>query len=154
MPYSSDTLQALYICIVRSCKHRALDPYMFAHCHNAPCAAALCATAVCVPLWLTCAAQAGEGRRVRTTYDISDYAARILHIASGFCHGLSPLDLNNTLKGCRISDHRFPPHMRAFDWHMHIFQDHTQCTTALCTALITPSSGVHSALSAQQILRT
>ena len=33
-------------------------------------------------------------------------------------------------------------------------QDHTQCTTALCTALITPSSGVHSALSAQQILRT
>ena len=43
-------------------------------------------------------------------------------------------------------------------WHpdatWHKLQDHTQCTTALCTALITPSSGVHSALSAQQILRT
>ena len=33
-------------------------------------------------------------------------------------------------------------------------QHHTQCTTALCTVLITRSSGVHSALSAQQILRT
>ena len=127
MPYSSDTLQALYICIVRSCKHRALDPYMFAHCHNAPCAAALCATAVCVPLWLTCAAPAGEGRRVRTTYDISDYAARILHIASGFCHGLSPLDLNNALKGCRISTHHFPPHMSAFDWHPCTSSSFTCC---------------------------
>ena len=46
-------------------------------------------------------------------------------------NGLSPLDFNNALKGCRISDHRFPPHMRAFDWHTCTSSSFTCCISCV-----------------------
>ena len=76
-------------------------------------AAALCATAICVPLRFACAAPAGEGRCGQSTCDIRDYAARSLPIAPGFRHGSPPLAFDNALKGRRVSAHRFGhPHQQ------------------------------------------
>ena len=63
-------------------------------------------------------------------------------------------EVRGATEGESIVSGLFPEEFEEIDRLTGRDQDHTQCTTALCTALITRSSGVHSALSAQQILRT